>query len=191
MAANNSQWSNKRNQHSKSAMVVNDSDKLENLSAQVANLTKQLENLGTINLNFNFNSNVSNVSSFASCEYCGDNHESVNCQVGNPFAQSNEFNDINFVGNFQRKCNNPYSNTYNPGWRNHPNFSWNDNTNILGNQPIDQFQIPLAQHQQFQASNFQKISQPLTSFHLSLLEQSLLKMFETSTNFMNTTNAFM
>ncbi|EOY26166.1 Uncharacterized protein TCM_027580 [Theobroma cacao] len=23
--------------------------------------------------------------------------------------------------------NNPYSNTYNPGWRNHPNSSWNNN----------------------------------------------------------------
>ena len=25
---------------------------------------------------------------------------------------------------FGRPGNNPYSNTYNPGWRNHPNFSW-------------------------------------------------------------------
>jgi hypothetical protein len=25
---------------------------------------------------------------------------------------------------FSRPGNDPYSNTYNPGWRNHPNFSW-------------------------------------------------------------------
>ena len=26
--------------------------------------------------------------------------------------------------------NNPYSNTYNPGWRNHPNFSWNQGNQV-------------------------------------------------------------
>src|SRR5262249_48233221 len=32
--------------------------------------------------------------------------------------------------NFQRPPhNNPYSNTYNPGWRNHPNFSWSNQAN--------------------------------------------------------------
>lgn len=25
---------------------------------------------------------------------------------------------------YQKQENNPYSQTYNPGWRNHPNFSW-------------------------------------------------------------------
>ncbi|KAK8498802.1 hypothetical protein V6N12_066943 [Hibiscus sabdariffa] len=29
-----------------------------------------------------------------------------------------------YVGNYNRNDNNPYSNTYNPGWRQHPNFSW-------------------------------------------------------------------
>ena len=39
---------------------------------------------------------------------------------------------VNFVGNqFQRRqANNTYSNTYNPGWRNHPNFSWSNNNNV-------------------------------------------------------------
>ncbi|OMO50517.1 hypothetical protein CCACVL1_30394 [Corchorus capsularis] len=31
-----------------------------------------------------------------------------------------------FVANTGRQQNNPYSNTYNPGMRNHPNFSWRD-----------------------------------------------------------------
>ncbi|KAK8690650.1 hypothetical protein V6N13_074181 [Hibiscus sabdariffa] len=30
------------------------------------------------------------------------------------------------VGNYNRSENNPYSNTYNPGWRQHPNFSWSN-----------------------------------------------------------------
>ena len=31
---------------------------------------------------------------------------------------------VNVVGQFSRSGNNPYSNTYNPSWRNHPNFGW-------------------------------------------------------------------
>ncbi|KAI5324131.1 hypothetical protein L3X38_033204 [Prunus dulcis] len=30
--------------------------------------------------------------------------------------------------------NDPYSNTYNPGWRNHPNFKWNNNPNVQQSQ---------------------------------------------------------
>ena len=29
---------------------------------------------------------------------------------------------VNTVNQFPRSWNNPFSNTYNPGWRNHPNF---------------------------------------------------------------------
>ncbi|CAL1395797.1 unnamed protein product [Linum trigynum] len=58
--------------------------------------------------------------------------------------------------------NNPYNNTYNPGWRNHPNFAWSSPTNprppifqgsTVNNQPRPTFiqQIP-----QFQNSNFQQ-----------------------------------
>ncbi|MED6189606.1 hypothetical protein PIB30_097696, partial [Stylosanthes scabra] len=32
---------------------------------------------------------------------------------------------VNFVNNQPRPpYSDPHSNTYNPGWRNHPNFSW-------------------------------------------------------------------
>ncbi|CAB4308768.1 unnamed protein product [Prunus armeniaca] len=30
--------------------------------------------------------------------------------------------------------NDPYSNTYNPGWRNHPNFKWSNNPNVQQSQ---------------------------------------------------------
>jgi hypothetical protein len=30
----------------------------------------------------------------------------------------------NMLNNNFRLQNNPYSNTYNSGWKNHPNFSW-------------------------------------------------------------------
>ena len=37
---------------------------------------------------------------------------------------------VDYLGNPIRPQNNPYSNTYNPGWRNHPNFSWSNNSNV-------------------------------------------------------------
>jgi hypothetical protein len=37
------------------------------------------------------------------------------------FATPQQIEDIKFL-----KQNNPYSNTYNPGWKNHPNFAWKD-----------------------------------------------------------------
>ncbi|KAJ9173880.1 hypothetical protein P3X46_016972 [Hevea brasiliensis] len=46
-------------------------------------------------------------------------------------------NYVNNGGNFnQRQPNNPYSNTYNLGWRNHLNFSWSNQQN----QPINKQQ---------------------------------------------------
>ncbi|KAM5578091.1 hypothetical protein ABKV19_008423, partial [Rosa sericea] len=38
-------------------------------------------------------------------------------------------NAIGFQQGYQRPRNDPYSNTYNPGWRDHPNFRWKDNEN--------------------------------------------------------------
>ncbi|XP_024172385.1 uncharacterized protein LOC112178475 [Rosa chinensis] len=38
-------------------------------------------------------------------------------------------NALGFQQEYQRPRNDPYSNTYNPGWRDHPNFRWRDNEN--------------------------------------------------------------
>ncbi|XP_050207484.1 uncharacterized protein LOC126656903 [Mercurialis annua] len=43
-------------------------------------------------------------------------------------VQSEEANFVSYNQNRQPR-NDPYSNTYNPGWRNHPNFSWRDGNN--------------------------------------------------------------
>ncbi|XP_024035568.1 uncharacterized protein LOC112496079 [Citrus sinensis] len=52
-----------------------------------------------------------------SCVYCGEGHLFDNCP-GNPTS-------VNYMGSFNKQNHdNPYSNTYNPGWRQHPNFSW-------------------------------------------------------------------
>ena len=59
------------------------------------------------------------------CDRCGSHdHETVNCQVRNPFARSLS-EHVAYVNNFQSRQNhNPYSHTYNLGWKHHPNFSY-------------------------------------------------------------------
>ncbi|XP_075091677.1 uncharacterized protein LOC142171869 [Nicotiana tabacum] len=53
------------------------------------------------------------------CEVCGEGHMSDLC----PFNPES----VCFVGNANRGQTNQYGNTYNPNWRNHPNFSWGEN----------------------------------------------------------------
>ncbi|XP_073016723.1 uncharacterized protein [Primulina eburnea] len=38
---------------------------------------------------------------------------------------------VNYLGNQGRQQNNPYSFSYNPGWRNHPNFGWRQSENAV------------------------------------------------------------
>nr|XP_009784080.1 PREDICTED: uncharacterized protein LOC104232551 [Nicotiana sylvestris] len=59
------------------------------------------------------------------CELCGDNHMSDMCPT-NPES-------IYYVGQQNRGRPNQharYGNSYNPNWRNHPNFSWGGNRNL-------------------------------------------------------------
>ena len=55
---------------------------------------------------------------------CREAHASQECPV---VHQDDSHEAVHFVSNQSRQNNNPYSNTYNPGWRNHPNFYWNNN----------------------------------------------------------------
>lgn len=56
-----------------------------------------------------------------SCVYCNDNHMFENCP-SNPAS-------ICYVDKGAQRNFNPYSNIYNPCWRQHPNFSWNEQEN--------------------------------------------------------------
>jgi hypothetical protein len=59
------------------------------------------------------------------CAICSQfDHTTDTC----PLYSSADQEQANYVGqnNYPPK-NNPYSNTYNPGWRNDPNFSWSNN----------------------------------------------------------------
>ncbi|KAH9763478.1 hypothetical protein KPL70_001188 [Citrus sinensis] len=98
-----------------------------------------------------------------SCVYCGEEHDFDNCPR-NPAS-------VNYVDNFNRQLqNNPYSNTYNPGWKQHPNFSWsNQNRNALALNGQNRNTQPPGFHQQSQGQKH--ISQdPITSLEALIKE---------------------
>ncbi|WRX13588.1 Integrase [Theobroma cacao] len=85
---------------------------------------------------------------------CGDGHSYDRCPYNSESVQ--------FVGNFNRQQNNPYSNTYNLGWKNHPNFSWNNNAGLSNPKPIMPF-------------GFQQQARPQIPKKKSQLEEHLLQ----------------
>ncbi|KAI3461414.1 hypothetical protein Pfo_018077 [Paulownia fortunei] len=125
MAANAYQWPSERIAPKK-VFGVHDVDALATLAAQVAAaLSKQFNSIHT---------NPTPIL-IEVCNFCSGPHHSMECQVGNSFIPSQP-EQAHFVGNANWQ-NNPYSNTYNLGWRNHPNFSWRNGQNAVGAQPAN------------------------------------------------------
>lgn len=60
------------------------------------------------------------------CDFYGGEHANERCSLEGTSVE------VQFAG-FQKK--NPYSNTYNSGWKDHPNFRWSNNPNSC--QPKD------------------------------------------------------
>ncbi|XP_058745864.1 mediator of RNA polymerase II transcription subunit 15-like [Vicia villosa] len=68
---------------------------------------------------------------------------------------SQQVEEINFL-----KQNNPYSNTYNPGWKNHPSFSWKDQQGNVPKQGAAPYQGLPQQQQQYRPPQQQPYQQP-------------------------------
>ncbi|XP_060972542.1 uncharacterized protein LOC115710785 [Cannabis sativa] len=97
IASNNYQWSTNRAPTSRKVAGVLEVDALTALTAQMASMTNILKNM-------NMGGSVQPAAAIQRAEI-----SSSVCYVGNQ--------------NFNRN-NNPYSNSYNPAWKHHPNFSW-------------------------------------------------------------------
>lgn len=96
---------------------VNEVSSTSNLETQIANLTNLMQQV------------------VLPKQVCG-----VCCMVGHYSDQCPSLMDqgslehANAVGGFQgqqRQKYDPFSNTYNQGWRDHPNFRWSNNDNVL------------------------------------------------------------
>ncbi|XP_078166211.1 uncharacterized protein LOC144560859 [Carex rostrata] len=133
MALNHHQWTSERSTPAapRATPGRHEVDAVTLLSAKFDALTKRLDKL---------NVNAVSTGNLFSCDNCGTgDHSTLECQFGNSQSQESEIEQVNALNGFGRPQNDPFSNTYNPGWRNHPNFSWkNNNPNAIpqqNNQP--------------------------------------------------------
>jgi hypothetical protein len=75
------------------------------------------------------------------CQICETNEHVTNDCPTLPSFKECLHEQAHVLNSFQRPSHNQYSQTYNPGWRNHPNFSWKSgNNNAQTSQPP--FQAP-------------------------------------------------
>ncbi|KAK2370199.1 hypothetical protein QL285_083268 [Trifolium repens] len=69
------------------------------------------------------------------CDFCQGPHANGMCS-----AEANA-DEANYAGGYQK--NNPFSGTYNPGWKDHPNLSWgNQGNSFQGNSQTQQPRKP-------------------------------------------------
>ena len=97
----------------------------DSLKAQLAAMAREVETLKS-KLPKKVNS-IARQEIFEICEVCCVlGHITKECPTLPAFREM--FHDQeNFVNQFKKPST--FSETYNPGWRNHPNFSWRNNTN--------------------------------------------------------------
>ncbi|KAK9033194.1 hypothetical protein V6N11_018231 [Hibiscus sabdariffa] len=92
-------------------------DSADNILAQIASLTNMVKNIQK-------QPHIQEVKALdAFCDQCRSNHDASEC--------GEQVESSCYVGNFNR---NNMSNTYNPTWSNHPNFSWRNQNNTLNPQ---------------------------------------------------------
>ena len=114
LAKNDYQFPSARRGGIRRHSTTRDYDSTDSITAQLANLTNLVMNMQ------NNRQEVKVVDLF--CENCGGNHNFSEC-VQNPESSC-------YVGQYNRN-NNTMSNTYNPAWKKHPNFSWSNPNNAL------------------------------------------------------------
>ena len=138
MVANNYHWSNERAAPKKASGVYG-VDAVDLLASKVDALAQRFDRLGTPSGSSMGSPSGAMFEVGAFCEVCGvQGHISAECQSVFPGVE--HANAMQTYG--QRPQNNPYSNTYNPGWRNHPNFSYRNNNPMPSNPSQSQPQPP-------------------------------------------------
>ncbi|KAK5811958.1 hypothetical protein PVK06_027350 [Gossypium arboreum] len=144
MSLNNYQWQVMRTKPTKTAGVYN-VDSVTMLSNQVELLNKKIDGFLS----------SSQVHPVMQCESSGGRTSHSEYQ---PYGHNMDNDQLNYMGNNPRSQNNPYSNTYNAGWKNHPNFSWGGQ----GNQRLQH--PPGFQQPPFQQEKKSNLEEMLTKF---------------------------
>jgi hypothetical protein len=117
MVVNQHHWSPSDRQATRSTPGMLELDSLTFMKAKLETIQNQISQLSVTKVN--------QVTHSPSCEICGAmEHTALECSLSIP--QEN-LENVNMLSNFNRPQNNPYSQSYNPGWKNHPNFLYNNN----------------------------------------------------------------
>ncbi|PIN17864.1 DNA-directed DNA polymerase [Handroanthus impetiginosus] len=151
LVANHYEKKSERATHPKAAGVI-EVDQITTLNAKIDFLMQSMKNFGVNQVQH----------TPVTCDECGESHPSDQCP--------HSVESIQFVSNARKPQNNPYSSTYNPGWRQHPNFSRNNNQ---GQGSAPRFQQGV-QHQ---------VQQPIQEKKPSLEETLMQFMASTAANF--------
>ena len=147
--------------------------------AKIATLMQRIEALETKEL-----ANVNQINpppihnlGFSYCQ--APNHVFKECSIFQTHQVPPEHMNVAYL----RPPHNPYSQTYNPVWRNHPNFSWAQNNsprpNVLNNL-----------HHPTHPTKFPSEA-PSSSFQSSPIEKKFSKLEESMEAFMKSQTAFM
>ncbi|KAI5351515.1 hypothetical protein L3X38_004406 [Prunus dulcis] len=137
------------------------------LALQVASLEKKLDSM------LNMVPNIAEV-----CAICNiPGHPTYQCSASEAYPEFVQ-EQVNLMNSYnQRPRNDPFSNTYNPGWRDHPNLSWKNNNQFQNLQPkpattledtVKMLAQNIVQFQQTTNSTLQQHSAALTKMETQL-----------------------
>ncbi|KAL6528076.1 hypothetical protein OROHE_015026 [Orobanche hederae] len=98
--------------------------------AKIEALSKKVEDISMPNSKAIQMVQTSQISS-PSCEICGAIYTHATCPLVQQEQSSSTSEQVAYAQNFQGQQYNPYSNTYNTGYKNHPNLSYANNHNVL------------------------------------------------------------
>nr|XP_028964733.1 LOW QUALITY PROTEIN: uncharacterized protein LOC103417773 [Malus domestica] len=165
MASESQQWTEEQTQK---RGVFEISQSSPNVSAQIAKMEKNF------NAKFAALMQVSSMpNAQEACIICSETtHDITQCPNKDSYPELVQ-EHVNMVNNFIRPRSDPYSNTYNPGWKNHPNLSWG------GNQQPRQYQ------QSYQSTSETK--KPSLEDQMSQLAQHMSALSNSTNNFVQST----
>ncbi|CAN6695348.1 unnamed protein product [Malus baccata var. baccata] len=146
---------------------VNEVSAITELQNQMANLTTLLSQVVE-------GPKVQNVSACGVCSMQG--HPTDTCPQLIENGGWETLNAVGFGQQYQQR-NDPFSNTYNPGWRDHPNFKWREpqqgqQQNTFRQQPPGFYQKPFVPNQT-------QIHSTPTNSGTSLYNDAILKLLNT------------
>ncbi|XP_070667562.1 uncharacterized protein [Malus domestica] len=165
MASESQQWTEEQTQK---RGVFEISQSSPNVSTQIAKMEKNF------NAKFAALMQVSSMpNAQEACIICSETpYDITQCPNKDSYPELVQ-KHVNMVNNFIRPKSDPYSNTYNPGWKNHPNLSWG------GNQQPRQYQ------QSYQSTSETK--KPSLEDQMSKLVQHMSALSNSTNNFVQST----